>query len=359
MRERGAVTLLVVFRVLLVPLGNKPTRLAAAQALVCSTLQITQLYSGASRQGGASSSTRATWGQVSTPASPGRQSRGALSHFRTARHCHGRRDRQPLSGVGSWRDSPAPRATPGRGRLPFTLFCARGAELVGHQSACVSPGQPRTRSGRAAPCLALRRLPPHGPLAPRCCGQVSVALLQRPLWPLPLEGSTSSRPVRQPRPRTLVHRLGGGICLPRLELVVPTCRLVGGAGGRCAPSVCVAAHGPSELVRAHSVRCVSPRGAPGFSTSRPLPLQHRYSSLGPVGRAVTVTLVPVSPALPQGAAVQCEPRTAPSSISSSLGRVIRVAQPRLPGRSLGSAPSMPCTAPCPRSGVGMMGTRGF
>lgn len=83
------------FRVLLVPLGNKPTRLAAAQALVCSTLQITQLYSGASRQGGASSSTRATWGQVSTPASPGRQSRGALSHFRTARHCHGRGDRQP------------------------------------------------------------------------------------------------------------------------------------------------------------------------------------------------------------------------------------------------------------------------
>lgn len=264
-----------------------------------------------------------------------------------------------LSGVGSWRDSPAPRATPGRGHLPFTLFRARGAELVGHQSACVSPGQPRTCSGRAALRLALRRLPTHGPLAPRCCGQVSVALLQRPLWPLPLEGSTSSRPVRQPRSRTLVDRLGGGICLPRLELVVPTCRLVGGAGGRCAPSVCVAAHGPSELVHAHSVRCVSPRGAPGFSTSRPPPLQHRYSSLGPVGRAVTVTLVPVSPALPQGAAVQCEPRTAPSSISSSLGRVIRVAQPRLPGRSLGSAPSMPCTAPCPRSGVGMTGTRGF
>lgn len=105
-----------------------------------------------------------------------------------------------LSGVGSWRDSPAPRATPGRGRLPFTLFRARGAELVGHQSACVSPGQPRTCSGRAALRLALRRLPTHGPLAPRCCGQVSVALLQRPLWPLPLEGSTSSRPVRQPWP---------------------------------------------------------------------------------------------------------------------------------------------------------------
>lgn len=177
--------------------------------------------------------------------------------------------------------------------------------------------------------------------------------------PVALSGSPGPLPAQFPRPRTLVHRLGGGICLPRLELVVPTCRLVGGAGGRCAPSVCVAAHGPSELVRAHSVRCVSPRGAPGFSTSRPPPLQHRYSSLGPVGRAVTVTLVPVSPALPQGAAVQCEPRTAPSSISSSLGRVIRVAQPRLPGRSLGSAPSMPCTAPCPRSGVGMAGTRGF
>lgn len=108
-----------------------------------------------------------------------------------------------LSGVGSWRDSPALRATPGRGRLPFTLFRARGAELVGHQSACVSPGQPRTRSGRAAPRLALRRLPPHGPLAPRCCGQVSVALLQRPLWPLPwraappvaLSGSPGPEPL--------------------------------------------------------------------------------------------------------------------------------------------------------------------
>lgn len=176
-----------------------------------------------------------------------------------------------LSGVGSWRDSPAPRATPGRGRLPFTLFRARGAELVGHQSACVSPGQPRTRSGRAAPRLALRRLPPHGPLAPRCCGQVSVALLQRPLWPLPwraappvaLSGSPGPLPAQFPRPRTLVHRLGGGICLPRLELVVPTCRLVGGAGGRCAPSVYVAAHGPSELVRAHCEVRVS-QGCPGI-----------------------------------------------------------------------------------------------
>lgn len=217
---------------------------------------------------------------------------------------------------------------------------------------------------RAWPCAGC---PLTDPSRPGAVARFRLLFSSAPCGPFPwraappvaLSGSPGPLPAQFPRPRTLVHRLGGGICLPRLELVVPTCRLVGGAGGRCAPSVCVAAHGPSELVRAHSVRCVSPRGAPGFSTSRPPPLQHRYSSLGPVGRAVTVTLVPVSPALPQGAAVQCEPRTAPSSISSSLGRVIRVAQPRLPGRSLGSAPSMPCTAPCPRSGVGMAGTRGF
>lgn len=179
----------------------------------------------------------------------------------------------------------------------------------------------RTRGPAPGPAQAAPSRTPRAPVLWPGFGRSSPA---PPVAP-PLEGSTSSRPVRQPRPRTLVDRLGGGICLPRLELVVPTCRLVGGAGGRCAPSVCVAAHGPSELVRAHSVRYVSPRGAPGFSTSRPPPLQHRYSSLGPVGRAVTVSLVPVSPALPQGAAVQCEPRTAPSSISSSLGRVIRVA----------------------------------
>lgn len=37
----------------------------SSEPCVCLTLQITQPYCGASRQGDASSSTRATWGQVS------------------------------------------------------------------------------------------------------------------------------------------------------------------------------------------------------------------------------------------------------------------------------------------------------
>lgn len=110
------------------------------------------------------------------------------------------------------------------GAVCVLCHVARGAWSWLGAEGCAPDAPPRICPMQAAVCPG-SWLPPHGPRVSQCCGQVLVALLQRPLWPLPLEGSTSSRPSVPPTPNP-VDRPGGGVCLLLLELVVPTCRPV-------------------------------------------------------------------------------------------------------------------------------------
>lgn len=212
----------------------------------------------------------------------------------------------------------------------------------------------------------------------RCCGLVSVTLLQcscgpfhwKAAPPVALSGSPRPLPSQFPLPRTLVDKLGGGVCLLLLELVVPTCRPVREASlssAKVRGTTC-----PERLrscpwaqdARACSLCevCVS-KGGPGIQRERT-----------PTPPSVCSTLVPSCPApsstgtlepgscgecgggyasflfpqlFPSGLGSSGSAHTDSSSIFSSLGSGIRVAQLRLTGHSLVNVPSVLHTAPCP------------